>query len=303
MERGGRPPCGPAGAGALGECALQAVALLAPRELHAAAGTCRQWRRLAAHHATTAGPSILGPFARELEADSVELCRRAAEGTCAEGHFELALVVATEPREGPLDRAMQVLRTMPRFVALPPDDCWDGGSEQAAPRSTMPRWELPAASWDADASVAAELRRQWAGAYLGPDGELDGGARSLCLDVVARWRALWGAARCAAGCRAAALSRTCVTLRRDSLRGTEWWCFRVLGVSLAPEAGAVSVVSMEYFERNRCWGEARGRGHGGPGGRGCGHGVRGAAGVGRMVGRGAPRPGQFPRALASGQCT
>lgn len=218
-------------------------------------------------------------FAEDLEADSMYLCRRAAESCWFDQrHWDLAFIAAASGDQEPLDRALELLSQLPMFVPLPPPwlrsrcledfdegaaldgDSWslrralDTGEEASLPQgSRNPQPRKCGGDMTATAlGVARALHRSLSAAYISADSDWDTKAQSLCNSVVGRWLGLWSCAHC--GSTEGAKSRTNVDeilVRHQSLRGTEWWKVRLvlLGSSDSAETGSIAAVTATYWER------------------------------------------------------
>lgn len=238
--------------------------LLAPPDLGCAAAASHGWRQAVATTTAQLGgirPWLSSDFAKDLERDSLRLFRLAEESTWFDTrHFVAALLAVTPPGESSLSRALQLLRFPPCFLPLPPpaacNSFVDAGEEGGWVCLTLPCQPYP------DAAMAKELQRQWSSAFLTDDRTANAAARSLCVDVLCRWRALWSVARCARDpANAPRATRTDYVFRRSSLRGTEWWKVSILDLSIGSAAkaradfggvnpsGSIAAVCLAYWEK------------------------------------------------------
>lgn len=259
------------------DLAFAVAPLLDPEGLRAIAGVCPAWKQRAASQAAHGGVAAwLGSsFAEDLEADSMYLCRRAADSCWFDQrHWDLAFIAAACGDQEPLDRALELLSQLPMFVPLPPPwlrsrcpedfdegaavdgDSWSlrRGEEASLPQgSRYPQPRKCGGDMTATAlGVARALHRSLSAAYISADSDWDTKAQSLCNSVVGRWLGLWSCAHC--GSREGAKSRTNVDeilVRHQSLRGTEWWKVRLvlLGPSDSAETGSIAAVTATYWER------------------------------------------------------
>lgn len=244
------------------DLALLVTPFLDPLELTSAVSVCAAWRCRTACAVVDVGgakPWLSGPFANALENDSFDLCRRAVNSTWFDQrHYVLALIVAVENGQDPLQRALHLLDKLPKFVPLPAEDLRD--VQQIVPDGNPDGWVhtvLDACLENGiEVRMAQELRRQWASAYLCTEDDSDDKVRGQCADVLARWNGLWCCARCDYGTSVRSSSSL---LRHPSLRGTEWWKADVLALGMATSepsllgsahvAGSVAAVCFSYWEK------------------------------------------------------
>eukprot|EP00747_Dinoflagellata_sp_TGD_P093384 gnl/TRDRNA2_/TRDRNA2_165749_c4_seq1.p1 gnl/TRDRNA2_/TRDRNA2_165749_c4~~gnl/TRDRNA2_/TRDRNA2_165749_c4_seq1.p1 ORF type:complete len:309 (-),score=33.67 gnl/TRDRNA2_/TRDRNA2_165749_c4_seq1:101-976(-) len=210
-----------------GNLGLLLAPLADPHKLTSLVSVCAAWRRQIACAVAKAGgakPWLSGPFPNALEADSFDLCRRTVESAWFDQrHYVVAMIVVVKPDQHPLERTLQLLGQLPSFVPVPPPDLCDiwhvvsdgeaDGWVHTVVHTALERGE--------EASMAQELRRQWASAYLLSEDGSEEQVRTLCSDALARWQSLWSCARC--GSASVTVTNSSSLLRHPSLRGIEWW--------------------------------------------------------------------------------
>eukprot|EP00746_Dinoflagellata_sp_MGD_P032685 gnl/MRDRNA2_/MRDRNA2_177920_c0_seq1.p1 gnl/MRDRNA2_/MRDRNA2_177920_c0~~gnl/MRDRNA2_/MRDRNA2_177920_c0_seq1.p1 ORF type:complete len:268 (+),score=38.05 gnl/MRDRNA2_/MRDRNA2_177920_c0_seq1:140-943(+) len=244
------------------DLALLITPFFDPPDLASAVSVCVAWRCRTACTVKEYGGArrwLSGIFADALEEDSFDLCRRAVNSSWFEQrNYVVALIVAVQLGQDPLERAMQLLDRLPSFVTLP-----------ALHQRIVQHTALDGAEtgWVHDAVdaciddvkevvMAQELRRQWASAYLLTEDGSEDEIRARCTDVIARWLGLWCCARCVSN---ASAMRSTYVLRHESLRATDLWKADVLTLGVTESGicssnsdelvGSVAALSFSYLER------------------------------------------------------